>query len=598
MMTADPGGMFPPASAVFGLSGVFFVRPAEENPHLVALRVRKGGLSMKSSVKSKVISSAVSIIAVALLYWFWLPPLNPRSPSFWIFLLAGVAIFLAVFSIAGIGASVKTAAGEASVVDFGGTKVHLPSMPKFSGSRWQKILLWVIGGILLLMLLASVIGSTLFNASRYKNLIVKTEGSFTEDIAQLREDQIPVVDRDSAIQLGKRKLGEMSDLVSQFEIAEDYTQINLNGRPVRVTPLIYGDLFKWLANSKNGIPGYIQVDMVNQEATLVRLEGDSGIKYSPTEYLLRDLQRHLRFQFPTKIFDSSSFEVDDAGVPYWITPTMTYRIGLWSGMDVEGAILTNANTGESTYYPVKDVPTWVDKVYRADLLIEQLNYNGRFQSGFWNSYFGQRGVLRTTDGYNYLAIDDDVYLYTGMTSVTGDQSNVGFVLVNMRTKETKFYSVPGAEENSAMSSAQGQVQHLKYTATFPLLLNVENRPTYFLSLKDAAGLVKMYAFVDVERYQIVGTGETVELARAAYEKALGGESDLNVGGEPITGTITEIYPVVVDGNTSYYFQLEGSDTVYIAGVTLSSRLPFLKAGDTVTITCSGETSTVREISFP
>lgn len=553
---------------------------------------------MKSSVKSKVISTAISVVAVALLYWFWLPPINLRSPTFWTFVLTGVVIFLVVFSIAGIGASVKSATQETSVVDFGGTKVRLPSIPKFSGSRWQKILLWIIGGIIVLMLLASIIGSSLFNASRYKDLIVKTEGNFTEDIAQLKEDQIPVVDRDSAVQLGKRKLGEMSDLVSQFEIAEDYTQINLNGRPVRVTPLVYGDLFKWLANQSNGIPGYIQVDMVSQEASLVRLEEGNGIKYSPTEYLLRDLQRHLRFQFPTKIFDSSSFEVDDSGVPYWITPTMTYRIGLWSGIDVEGAILTNANTGESVYYPVNEVPSWVDKVYRADLLIEQLNYNGRFQSGFWNSYFGQKGVLRTTDGYNYLAIDDDVYLYTGMTSVTGDQSNVGFVLVNMRTKDTKFYNVPGAEENSAMSSAEGQVQHLKYTATFPLLLNVQNRPTYFLSLKDAAGLVKMYAFVDVERYQIVGTGETVELAREAYEKALGGESDLNIGGESITGIITEIYPVVVEGNTNYYFRLEGNDTVYIAEVSLSSQLPFLKTGDTVTITCSGETSTVKEISFP
>lgn len=556
---------------------------------------------MKSSVKSKVIAVTVSVVILLLLYWFWLPPLHPRSPAFWGFVLAALAVFLIAFSLAGMGASLKATAQETTVVDFGGAKVHLPSMPRLSlkgNSLWQKILLWGIGAILVLMVVGSIVGATLFNASRYKDLIVKTDGSFTQDIAQLTEDQIPVVDRDTSIQLGKRKLGEMSDLVSQFEIAEDYTQINLNGRPVRVTPLVYGDFFKWIANSQNGIPGYIQVDMVTQEATLIRLDGGKGIKYSPAEYLLRDLQRHLRFQFPTKIFDSSSFEVDDAGVPYWITPTMTYRIGLWSGMDVEGAILTNANTGESVYYPVDQVPTWVDKVYRADLLLEQLNYNGRFQSGFWNSYFGQKGVLRTTDGYNYLAIDDDVYLYTGMTSVTGDQSNVGFVLVNMRTKETKFYSVPGAEENSAMSSAQGQVQHLGYKATFPLLLNVQDRPTYFLSLKDAAGLVKMYAFVDVERYHIVGTGETVESAREAYEKALGGESDLNTGGEPVEGTIQEIHPVVVDGDTIYYFRMEGDDRVYTANVSLSPRLPFLKAGDTVIVICSGESSVVKEITFP
>ena len=400
-------------------------------------------------------------------------------------------------------------------------------------------------------------------------------------------NRIPVVDRASATQLGKRTLGQMADLVSQFEIAPDYTQINFGGGPVRVTPLVYADLFKWFANQKNGIPGYIQVDMVSQEAELVRLE--QGIRYSPSEYLLRDLERHIRFQFPTKIFDSSSFEIDDEGMPYWITPTMTYRIGIWSGLDVEGAILTNAVTGESRYYKVEDVPTWVDVLYRADLILEQLGYNGRFQSGFWNSYFGQKGVLRTTDGYNYIANNDDVYLYTGMTSVTGDQSNVGFVLVNMRTKDTKFYSVPGAEENSAMSSAKGKVQHLNYNATFPILLNIRDRPTYFLSLKDAAGLVKMYAFVDVQQYQIVGIGDTVNAAMANFESVLGGSEEAPVG-EPVTGILQEILPVVVDGNTRYYFRLEGADTVYIADLSLSSRLPFLRPGDEVTVACSGDES--------
>ena len=168
---------------------------------------------------------------------------------------------------------------------------------------------------------------------------------------------------------------------------------------------------------------------------------------------------------------------------YWIVSCITYRIGVWSGADVEGAILVNAVTGEHQYYPVEEVPSWVDRVYHADLIIEQLNLNGKYQNGFWNAYFGQRGVLMTTDGYNYIAVGDDVYLYTGMTSVAADQSNVGFVLVNMRTKETKFYTVPGATEKSAQRSAQGQVQDQGYTATFPLLLNVNDRPTYFMSLK-------------------------------------------------------------------------------------------------------------------
>jgi hypothetical protein len=237
----------------------------------------------------------------------------------------------------------------------------------------------------------------------------------------------------------------------------------------------------------------------------------------------------------------------------------------------------------------------VDRVYRSELVVQQLNYNGQYQDGFFNSIIGQRGVLQATSGYNYIAVNDDVYLYTGMTSVTGDQSNVGFVLVNMRTKETKFYSVPGAEEVSAMSSAEGQVQHLGYVSTFPLLLNVADRPTYFMSLKDDAGLVKMYAFVDVERYQIVGTGSSVADARTSYVKALAQEEGVSAGaGTKVSGTVARIVTAVVDGNTNYYITMIDSDVVYIAPIKTSDRLPFIKEGDSLTITYSGDGKT-REI---
>ena len=267
---------------------------------------------------------------------------------------------------------------------------------------------------------------------------------------------------------------------------------------------------------------------------------------------------------------------------------MGFKIGIWSGRDIEGAVLLNAVTGESEYYALDDIPSWVDQVYSSEMIMEQLTYNGKYRSGFFNSIFGQQGVLQPTDGYNYLAINDDVYLYTGMTSVTSDESNVGFVLTNLRTKETKFYSIPGAEEYSAMGSAEGQVQHLKYTATFPLLLNISDRPTYFMSLKDAAGLVKMYAFVDVSQYQIVGTGETVDAARADYIAKLKDE-DLEVddaGEKTVSGIIERIASAVVNGNTNYYITLENSDTVYIVPVTLSDRLPLAQTGDSIELSVS------------
>ena len=537
---------------------------------------------MKSKTKVRVIGSLLSVLVIAAMFWFMLPPLNPTSPDFWIFVLLSIGVFVVLLGLGEMTRAEKTE----TTVTIGGGKVHMPGLPALPKVKYLKILLFIMGGIAVLMLLASLFGSELFHASRYKQLLTKTDGNFSDDVAELKDEQIPVVDRDTASQLGRRKLGEMSDLVSQFEIAENYTQINLSNRPVRVTPLVYGDIFKWFNNQQAGIPAYIQVDMVTQETTLVRLE--QGMKYAPCEFLLRDLQRHLRFHYPTKIFDTFSFEVDENGTPYWVAPTVRYRIGLWTGRDIEGAVLVNAVTGDHRFYSVEDIPTWVDQVYSANLILEQLNWNGKYQSGFWNSYFGQKGVLRTTEGYNYIAVNDDVYLYTGMTSVVSDQSNVGFVLVNMRTKGTKFYSISGAEEISAMSSAQGQVQDQGYRATFPLLLNVADRPTYFMALKDNAGLVKMFAFVDVKRYNLVGLGATVDEARTDYIAVLSKEEGIDTGNSEQTGVISEIYNAVVGGNTKYYLKLENDDTVYMADIKIWAELPFLKAGDAVILTTTGK----------
>lgn len=539
------------------------------------------------SVLIKILISAALIFVV---FWFSLPALNPKSDGFWSFLITCVVIVL--------------------VVNFGGALINffrsfkdvkganlLEKSKRQIKSLGKPIIGLVIGiaAILVFSAVCNIIGAEIFNAAAYRDLITVTDSDFAEDVAEIGMNQIPIVDYNTAEALGKRKLGEMSDLVSQFEIADDYTQINFKNVPTRVTPLLYGDAIKWLNNHKEGLPGYITVDMTTQEATLVRL--DKGIKYSRSEYFMRNLDRYLRFKYPTKIFDEVSFEIDDNGVPYWVASVVKYRIGFWSGKDIGGAVLLNAVTGECTYYDIGDVPTWVDQIYDSAIVLNQLSYNGKYRSGFWNSVFGQKGVLQPTDGYNYLAIDDDVWLYTGMTSVSGDESNVGFVLVNLRTKETRYYSVPGAEEYSAMSSAEEQVQHLNYRATFPILLNIGDRPTYFMSLKGDAGLVKMYAFVDVQQYQIVGTGGSVKAAREDYLAKLGA-GEITPAPEKetskVTGTVVDIKSAVVGGNTTYYILLDDNNR-YTASITVSDSLPFIKSGDKVTLTVTE--NTVSELAY-
>lgn len=543
---------------------------------------------MKKSVKSTVIKVVLSVVALFLMFWFELPPINLKSSEFWTFLIQGIIVCVVINAFGYIIGFLKKFSNSK------GNSYAEITGEKFSFKKLSKPIVFAIGAVVVIIVFSfvmNIIGSEFFNAKSYNELLSLKDGSFTADVAELKMNQIPVVDRDSSETLGKRKLGEISDYVSQFEIADNYTQINYKDEPCRVTPLIYGDAIKWLNNQKDGIPAYIIVNMTTQDADTVRLE--SGMKYSESEYFMRNIHRYLRFNYPTEIFDDVSFEIDENGTPYWVASTIEYKIAFWSGKDIGGAVLVNAITGESEYYDLEDIPTWVDQVYSADMIIEQLEYNGEYRNGFWNSVFGQKGVLQPTEGYNYLAINDDVWLYTGMTSVVSDESNVGFVLVNLRTKESKYYEVPGAKEYSAMSSAEGAVQEKDYTATFPLLLNVSDRPTYFMSLKDDAGLVKMYAFVDVQAYQVLGTGSNVDQARENYIANLKKEDiELNpqdeVEAEKLTEDIiiTAVNSAVVEGNTKYYLKTENAttDEILVVDISVSDELPFVKSGDKATIT--------------
>ena len=453
----------------------------------------------------------------------------------------------------------------------------------FSHVKEQCILPGIIIAVLVVVFLIGGVSSwTVIRANSYKNLLTVEQGDFAADVAEISFDKIPLLDAQSAMRLGDRKLGELADMVSQFEVADDYTQINYKNRPVRVTPLEYGDVIKWFNNRREGLPAYLIIDMVSQNVEVVRLS--EGMKYSPSEYFGRNLKRHLRFNYPTYLFASPTFEINENREPYWICPRVVKRVGLFGGDDVKGAVMINAVTGEHEY--VEEVPTWVDRVYPADLITQQYDYYGYYRNGFFNSILGQKDVTLTTSGYNYIALGDDVYMYTGITSAGGDQSNIGFILSNQRTKETKFYPCAGATEYSAMSSAEGVVQHLAYDSTFPLLLNISNEPTYFVALKDNAQLVKMYAMVNVRQYQIVATGATPAECEREYIRLLatqGITEEAEIIETTVNGQIVEIRSAVIDGNTVYYLKLENHAPYYAVKAKDEPIAVTLNVGNTVTL---------------
>ena len=523
------------------------------------------------SGKNILINLIVTIVAGFIYFYVELPPINLHSAAFYsFFLFISVVYCITAVITSGIYRQAE------------------------NGKTFWKLLkgscivpLIVIGAVFVIYVVGGLLSSVVIRSGAYAKLITVETGDFTQDIEEISFDQIPMLDRDSAEKLGDRKLGELADMVSQFEVADNYTQINYKGRPVRVTPLRYGDIFKWLNNRSAGLPAYLIIDMVTQEVDVVRLP--EGMHYTTAEHFSRNLYRHLRFQYPTYIFNEPTFEIDEEGTPYWVCPRIVKRIGLFGGTDIQGAVLVNAITGESQYYT--DIPTWVDGVYSAEIIMDQYDYYGTYQGGFINSLFGQKNVTVTTEGYNYIAANDDVYVYTGVTSAGSDESNIGFILTNQRTKQTTFYSIAGAEEFSAMNSAEGVVQHLNYSATFPLLLNISNQPTYFMALKDYAGLVKMYAMVNVQQYQIVATGASVEECQSNYYKLLR-QNKLDTGEAPIlpadedtvTGIVTALRSAVIDGTTMYYVTLDADNTVYCISAGEEEKVILLNVGDRITIT--------------
>lgn len=540
--------------------------------------------------KTKLLILIPALLVAGIYYYAALPAINIHSAGLWWFLIFALAVIFVVHII-------RRAAGKAGKKIVGYNPVEISLKDDKAG----KFILILILAAIVIFFVGDILSSPFINARKYQQLMTVENRVFTEDIAPVDYNTIPLLDKSSAAILGDRKMGSMADMVSQFVVMDEYSQINFRGRPTRVSPLGYASPIKWLTNQKNGIPAYMRIDMSTQETECVKLE--QGIRYSKAEYFNRNIYRHLRFHYPTYIFDSQIFfEIDEDGVPYWVCPVKKFNIGLFGGQTVGRVVLCNAVTGECIDYAVEDVPQWIDKVYSAELLMDLYDYHGTLQHGFWNSVLSQRDCLQSTNGYNYIALDDDVWVYTGVTSVNADQSNVGFVLMNQRTMETRYYQMEGAIEDSAMSSAEGKVQNLGYRSTFPLLLNIDGEATYFMALKDAAGLVKMYAMVNVQQYQYVATGDTIRDCEKMYREMLVSKGISTVApGElqEVAGVIEVMQPVVLEGNTHYYLCLQGDDHIYDVDLSNTALIDAIRfqVGDRVKFAYeqTGSLCTVTEL---
>lgn len=566
-----------------------------------------------------VLSILLTAVIGAIVYYFMLPPMNFGAIEFYMFWAIVAAVFVGCMFVLSA-AFMKPE--------------YVPYVRKVS-----------IAPIIIIVILGLVLGigyltsSVFFRASSFSELLTFSEeteldSSVTKIDSTEEFANVAMIDRAAAEKLADKVLGDLAtiDLESQFELATEYsTQINYNGEPCRVYPLMYGNIFKWLNNTSEGFPGYVIVNMNSQATEFIFLDDDRTdgyMKYSPTEHFHKNLKRVLRFEYPTEIFGTISFEADDNGTPYWICEVIEKKIGLIGGDDVKGIVMVDAVTGESIYYSIDEVIAgsataqdgttvdlmWIDQVYDADLLVQQYNYYGTYANGFWNSIFGQSGVKKATSGSSYIAMDDDVYIYTGVTSVTADESILGFILINQRTKEATFYNTTGATEVAAQNSAQGALSDKGWTATFPLLINLDGEATYFMAMKDSSNVVKGYAMVNVSNYNIVATDSADGNPSLAdcidnYAKVLKDNKSVSIDvdtsvdlelvtdGEgsvtdapkddiTVTGAVTAIKSQIENGSTCYYISLAGLDKYVRVSADDTPEAIFFTVGDILTVTYS------------
>lgn len=520
-------------------------------------------------------------------YYAYFPAINIHLEIFWTTL---IVVFLSLAIILGAKSSISQMVGRLS---------KKPSIKEFSWfAKLCSVLVIVCVGVLIV---GSALGATLFRSRAYANLLPVDKREFTEDIEQSDQvTDIALMDTESARIFGNRKIGSLSDVVSQYEIEADYTQISIKGQPMKVSGLKYASFFKWWNNRNSGVPGYVQVNPVNSEAKYVKLT--KPMKYVPSAYFNYNLQRHVQLTYPTKIISGYKFEVDDDGNPYYICPTMTARVGLFGGIDVNGVIICDPIDGECQYYAIGDCPSWVDSVYDGHLLTKKYNWHGMLSGGYINSIIGQKGCKQATDDFGYKIIGDDVWVYTGVTSANGDQSNIGFVMMNQRTSEARYYQVSGAEEHSAMSAAEGEVQEKGYKASFPSLINVSGTPTYIMVLKDAGGLVKLYAMVNVEQYNIVTTATSQTKVFEEYKTLLASDGKLETEENDLkedTITVQSVEYIDSDDGTMVYIK-DTNHQVYKQAFKEDESLIRISAGDVLHVKyqpMDNEIHLLQEFSF-
>lgn len=539
------------------------------------------------------------VVACFGIWYFTLPFFNFRDPGFYFFLMITLALPVGIiYAIIAKKQSKKDNRTEFTAYKYNKRSGSFVKVQKDISEKYVAHSLLVKGAILCVgfficvVIIFSLTGLKIFNAKAYANQLEITQGN-SEDLNTIfdydsGEVLLPRIDKDLAFRLAEARLG---DYGSQYSIDYDnftLISINRNGKTelIRVTPLEYETPFVALSRMNQGTKGYIEVNVITQEAKLVEYEDGDGLKYMPSGIFSKDLDRHIRSKYPSVIYRDKYFEIDNEGNPYWVIPTIKKEIGMFSGNEPEGVLVVDPKTGDIDRYDLgdKELPEWLQRAVDETVIEEQANNALTYKNGFWNTLFTKKEVFQLSDGYNYFIKDGNTWYVSCITSPNNnDQTSVGFIIVNLKTKESVRYSNPGITEMRAREIAQGdeRVKAQNLDSTWPILITYHNVPTYFVVLKNEV-LSQKIVLINVEDGTLVAMGDTLDVAKQEYENLLAGKGVISSGTNP-TGTFT--VDRIRDLGDKIQFTVNEVESVYFeVDVNLSLDARFLQPGDVVTIT--------------
>ncbi len=426
-----------------------------------------------------------------------------------------------------------------------------------------------------------------FHASNYRELLPVEERDFDTEQVLLDQAQARFVDQALAKRAAEELLGNNLGLGSRCVIGEMNIQ-SVNGRLWWVGPLEHRDFFKWASNGTT--PGYMMVSANNySDSKIVQdYELSIGMGGSFSGYLPRYLYQN---GYATVGLTDYTFELDDSGKPYWVVTIQKPQVG-FSGLVAKGVLVVDPTNGTIAEYSIDDAPTWIDRIQPQNITDGRIDDWGDFVHGWWNSWLAQRDVINASEGTSLVyTADGRCAWYTGLQSAGGsDQGTMGFMLVDARTGQAKFYRRAGITEAAARDVIKGQAQEKGYDSTWPIPYLVNGVPTFISVLKDDSGNPQMVGMVAYNDRTLVVVGESLRECLRLYSSKLRSQGtslaiDGKVTAVSFEGTITRIGEETIGSETMFYIMIDTVDSkVFSIPSHLSQEILITRRGDNVKVT--------------